>query len=199
MSSSPYIIAETHMSTTTLSFTSGSEPQLSLMLTLMGAQQPITISKRYYHLFASANAFIISEVPSGRKVYTFFVDICYRLGPPLYLDADHADGFLTLEPEIPCEVHSLDFRPLGPERNNQLVTHTHRDDHDKPHKYKFLRLGMNWLEPGKEYLISARPGLQIGTWRRGRKEDLMPCTWNASDGDPLQVVPSEGVQVRVEE
>ncbi|KAI1390431.1 uncharacterized protein F4822DRAFT_236027 [Hypoxylon trugodes] len=199
MQPKPYILAETHISATILSFTSGPEPQLKLTLTLVGAQQPITISKEYYQLFTPSNAFIISGVPSGRKIYTLFVDINHRLGPPLHLDAEHADRFLTLEPGIPCEIHNFSFRPLGSERNSQKAALAPEDDNNKYRGYKFLRLGMNWLEPGDEYLISARPGLQIGTWRRGRKEELMPCAWNTSDGDPLDVVPTEGIRVRIEE
>ncbi|KAI0387823.1 hypothetical protein F5Y04DRAFT_241080 [Hypomontagnella monticulosa] len=165
MASSPHILAEIHLPTT-LSFTSGPEPELKLTLTLLNSQRPITISKDNRYIFTPTNAFTITEIPSGRAIDTVFVDICSRNGRPLRLDSEHLDQFLTLEPDIPYEAFRIEFRPLGQERTGARGTATSIESSNDPRqKYKFLGPGMHWLEPGKRYLIRARQGARISTWR----------------------------------
>ncbi|KAI0470527.1 hypothetical protein GGR56DRAFT_133298 [Xylariaceae sp. FL0804] len=199
MASSPHIVAELHLPTT-LSFTSGPEPQLKLTLTLVGSPHPVTISKDNPHVFTPMNAFTITEVPGGRPIETATVDKCYRFGPPR-LDAEHLDRFLTLEPGVPCDVFQIGFRPLGPQRNRPGEPARPADSPDDKYrrKYAFLGSGMHWLEPGKQYLVRARQGAIIAPWRWGRREDLMPRDWLGTDGDALEVVSAEGVQVQVQE
>ncbi|KAI0880239.1 uncharacterized protein GGS22DRAFT_175499 [Annulohypoxylon maeteangense] len=198
MSSSPHIVAEIHLPTT-LSFTSESEPELKLTLTLVGSQNPVIISKENYNVFTPTNAFTITEVPSGQAINTVFVDICKRVGPPPRLDSEHLDKFLTLDPDIPYEVFKISFRPLGQERISTQRTAAPTDPSDTYQKYKFLSPGMHWLEPGKQYLIRACQNARITPWRWGRIEELMPCDWYASDGEALEILSAEGVEVEVVE
>ncbi|KAI1205460.1 uncharacterized protein F4807DRAFT_285582 [Annulohypoxylon truncatum] len=199
MSSNPHVVAEIHLPTT-LSFTSGPDPELKLTLTLVGSQHPVTVSKNNYHIFTPTNAFTITEVASGRVIQTIFVDIYRKYGTPLRLDSEHLDRFLTLEPGVPCEAFKTNFRPLGQERKGVQGTATPTVSSDDPRqKYKFLESGMHWLEPGKQYLIRAREGARFATWRWGRKEELKPCYWHESDGEDLEIIPGEGVEVQVEE
>lgn len=199
MSSEPRIVAEAHLPST-LSFTTGPDPELKMTLTLIGVERPVTISRNNNALFTSVNAFQISKVPGGDRIYDFWIDYCHRSARAMPLDPNHADDFVTLQPGVPYEIHRLSFRPLGQERRTQATEALLNSSADPRQKYRFIQLGMHLLEPGMEYLVRARQGIEICKWRWGAKEELMPCDWFAvrSDGDKLKVLSGEGVKVTVE-
>lgn len=201
MSSEPRIVAEAHLPSTLL-FTPGPDPELKMTLKLVGVERPVTISRDNNALFTLANAFQISKVPAGDSIYDFWIDRCRRLARAMPLDPDHADDFVTLQPGVPYLIYRLPFRPLGQERRSQATPEASTNSNADPRqKYRFIQLGMHLMEPGMEYFVRAREGIQIGKWRWGTKEELMPCDWLAirSDGDePIKVVSGEGVKVRVD-
>lgn len=199
MSSEPRIIVEAHLPST-LSFTSEPDPELKMTLTLVGAERPVTISRNNNALFTLSNAVQITKLPAGDRIYDFWIDSCRRSAQAMPLDPDHADDFVTLQPGVPYMIHRLSFRPLGQERRSQAIEASRNSSADPRQKYRFVQLGMHLLEPGMDYLVRAREGIEISKWRWGTKEDLMPCDWFAirSDGDKLKVLSGKGVKVTVD-
>ncbi|KAI9170578.1 hypothetical protein HJFPF1_00046 [Paramyrothecium foliicola] len=196
----PYMTAEARLSTPNISFTTGSDPELILSLTLENTNEPITIIKKdHIKLFSpetSIAVFDITRQKNAAVTNIVSIDVNQRSSPPVALVPEAADKFMTLHPKSKCDITKTSFLPLGARRQA-----TRRIDDEKPHdKYQFARAGMHFLNPGHEYKIKVRDDLHISTWMEAKLNEL---TQEGSNWQPkreeVEIIPTEGFQLRVEE
>lgn len=138
------------------------------------------------------NALMIVDAKTGERQRLPSVDACYRSGPHLELTQAHEQAYLTLEPGVP-HVIAQPFRPF-------------RRDEISENKYHLMsQFGMHQFAVDDEYIAQLEPGLKIGWWKYGTKEELLVSDGEelkkamVSDGDPIPVVEKEARRFRVEE
>ncbi|KAI0146280.1 hypothetical protein GGR57DRAFT_479392 [Xylariaceae sp. FL1272] len=198
--SHPHITAIAQLSATTLSFTSGPEPELTICLRLENAQKPITLSRRHQQLFIHFNALVFRDAITGKQIQLPItsVDANMKTVPQLRLSPETTSNFVSLQPGISCEISNIPFRPLGTRRKDTPV--------DPPknsyEKYEVYKMGMHMLDVGREYTVEIRDDISVWSWMEGSLEELLRegKAWAPGEGqEPIKVVSAEGFRFKVEE
>ncbi|KAI1262670.1 hypothetical protein F5Y18DRAFT_149138 [Xylariaceae sp. FL1019] len=198
--SHPHITAIAQLSATALSFTKGPEPELTISLRLDDAQRPITLAKSNQQLFLAFNALVFRDAATGEQIQSLMcrVDVNMKSAPALRLSPETTSKFVSLQPDVSCEISRIPFRPLGTRRKNTPV--------DPPQtayeKYEVLKLGMHRLDVGREYTVQIRDDITIASWMEGSLEELLRegKAWAPGEGqNPIKIVPAEAFRFRIEE
>lgn len=192
----PCILVDAHLPSS-ISFTTGPDPELTVLFTLVDSVGPITIPapSRSPFILLKTISISINDTSGWRELPLSTFDVNMKSAPLLRLVPEQAHKFVTLEPNItfPWKSSRQSFRPFGPEKHDPAI--------GGQDLYKYLHLGMQYLNVGKEYAVSVTAGFQSPPWMAGSKEVLIAsgCEWETRQIHRIQLVRGPGTKFHVHE